>query len=97
MRFRTAFVPLLALSLASPAFAQSPIMDRFKENAQRRAENKAVREAEHPEDQAKPAAAPTPTAPAPAAAPAAPAPATADATPAAPAAPAATPATQPAH
>ena len=88
-----------ALALvAGPALAQNRFMDEAKANADRRAENKAVREAEHPEDQpaAKTAAAPATPAPVTQAA-AAPAPAApAAATPAAPAAPAApAPATPP--
>ncbi len=76
-------IALLLLSVsAMPAFAQNRFMDQAKEAADRRAEHKAVREAENPEPvkgtataQAAPAPA-EPAAPAPApAAPAAPAPA----------------------
>lgn len=78
-------VALLLLSVSViPGFAQNRFMDQAKEAADRRAEHKAVREAENPEPvkgtataQAAPAeAAPVPAEPAaPAAAPATPAPA----------------------
>ena len=71
---------LLLAGTAAPALAQG-VLDRMKEDAQRRAENKAVRDAENP-----PPAQKTDAPAAPAAAPAAPA---ADqSAPAAPAAPA---------
>ena len=65
---------LLAASLATtPALAQNRFMDEAKEKAARRAENKAVREAEHPDttqtatthqpDAAKPAGSQPPVAP----------------------------------
>lgn len=86
--FRKKFLPFCALAViaassAMPAFCQNRFMDEAREQAERRAENKAVREAEHPE-----AASPTQTANA--AKPPAPptAPVAAEAAPAAPVAPA---------
>jgi hypothetical protein len=67
-----AAITLIAGTFTAPAFAQNRFMDEAKAAADRRAENKAVREAEHP-DTAKPAAttastaAPTPAETAPAA------------------------------
>jgi hypothetical protein len=93
--FRNKISAFLAVAVvagsATPAVCQNRFMDEAKEKAQRREENKAVREAEHPEAtqtaNANPAKKPQ-LSPAPAAtAPAAPA---APAEPAAPAAPAAT-------
>ena len=80
---RGALALTLLIGGTSPLFAQG-VLDRMKEDAERRAENKAVMEAEHPKD-TQTAAAPAATAPA-ATAPAAPAPATS--APAAPATPA---------
>lgn len=86
---RTVYAALAAAVIAgcftAPAFAQNRFMDQGREAAQRRAENKAVREAEHPET--APAAAtastatpkPAETAPAAQSAPAEPAPAPAPA------------------
>ena len=48
--YRIAGLTLLAMSLAIvPALAQNRFMDEAKERAARRAENAAVREAEHPD------------------------------------------------
>ncbi len=81
-----ALASVLLLAGTAPVFAQG-FLDRMKEDAERRAENKAVRDAENPQPAQKadaPAAAPAATQ-----APAAPAPAqSASATPAAPATPA---------
>jgi hypothetical protein len=79
--FKKTLLPFFALALiagssVTPAFSQNRFADEARERDQRRAENKAIREAEHPEAAAKPAAAPAaaePAAPAQAAAPAAPA------------------------
>jgi len=51
---RNAILPFLTLaviagSFATPAFCQNRFADEARERAERRAENKAVREAEHPE------------------------------------------------
>jgi hypothetical protein len=70
--FRTALALVLVTVSAAPAFAQNRFMDEAKEKAARREENKAVREAEHPEGAAANAAPATPAVPA-AAAPVAPA------------------------
>lgn len=76
---------MLALVMATPVLAQNRFMNEAKANAERRDENKSVREAEHPADPAPTQTAAAPAAPAaPAAAPAAPA-APAEAAPAAPA------------
>ena len=75
---------VLLLAGTAPVFAQG-ILDRMKEDAERRAENKAVRDAENPQDPKTTAA---PAAPAPAATPAPAAPASAQPAPAAPATPA---------
>jgi hypothetical protein len=84
MKFRMTVALLLIGVSAIPAVAQNRFMDQAKEAADRRAEHKAIREAENPEPvkgtataQAAPAeAAPAPAEPAaPAPAPAAPAPA----------------------
>jgi hypothetical protein len=91
-------VAVIAGTFTAPAFAQNRFMDQAKESANRRAENKAVREAEHP-DAVAPAAAtastatpkPAETTPAAQTAPVAPV------APAAPAAPAAAPAPAPAQ
>jgi hypothetical protein len=93
---RNVFLPFLTLPMiagpfVTPAVCQNRFADEAREQAQRRAENKAVREVEQPEatQTAKATQAPAaPAAPA-AAAPAAPA---APVAAAAPAAPAATPA-----
>ncbi len=85
MKTRTCVALLLISVSAIPAVAQNRFMDQAREAAERRAEHKAIREAENPEPvkptataQAAPAA-PAEAAPAapaePAAAPAAPAPA----------------------
>jgi hypothetical protein len=75
---------VIAGSFATPAYCQNRFMDEAKESADRRAQNKAVREAENPEPAtnntktvANPAAQPAPgeTAPAQAASSAAAAPA----------------------
>lgn len=75
-------IALVAGGTTAPAFAQNRFMDEARYAANRRAENKAIREAEHPEEAApaKPAAtastatpAPAETAPAAQSAPAAPA------------------------
>jgi hypothetical protein len=81
-----AMMAAMVTGVSAPAFAQNRFMDEARAAANRRAENKAVREAEHPAEEAKPAAtttastatpAPVETAPAaqsaPAAAPATPA------------------------
>jgi hypothetical protein len=87
MKFRTSVALLLISVSAIPAVAQNRFMDQAKEAADRRAEHKAIREAENPEPvastakpaataqaaQAAPAAPAEPAAPAPAPAPAAPA------------------------
>ena len=83
-------VALLLLSVsAMPALAQNRFMDQAREAAERRAENKAIREAEHPAgvaSTAKPAPAQAAqAAPAEPAEPAAPAPATPAPAPATPA------------
>jgi hypothetical protein len=68
---KTFAIILLAGALVStPTLAQNRFVDQARDNANRRAENKAVREAEHPED-SKPAAPAAPAAPAQAPAPAA--------------------------
>jgi hypothetical protein len=52
--YKLACLSLLALGLVvQPAMAQNRFMDEAKEKAARRAENAAVREAEHPETVAK--------------------------------------------
>jgi hypothetical protein len=66
MKFRTTLALLLMSVSAIPAVAQNRFMDQAKEAADRRAEHKAVREAENPEPVAKQAS-PAPAAPAPAA------------------------------
>ena len=81
---KNAFLPFLTLamvagSFVTPAVCQNRFMDEAREQAQRRAENQAVREAEHPEATQTAKASQAPAAPA----------APAAATPAAPAAPAA--------
>ena len=79
--FTKKFLPLLAMamvagSFATPAYCQNRFMDEAREKAERRAENKAYREAENPEPVTKTAANPAPAAqPAPAEAAPAPAPA----------------------
>jgi hypothetical protein len=86
-RFRAAMALVLVTASAAPAFAQNRFMDAAREAANRREENKSVREAENPTgvaSAAKPAApevapAASPAAPA---APAEPTPAAAPATPA---------------
>ena len=84
MKFRTAIALMLVGASVMPAIAQNRFMDQAKEAAERRAEHKAIREAENPEPVKKPAAAA-----AEAAAPAEAAPAAqAQAAPAAPATPA---------
>jgi hypothetical protein len=90
MKFGMTSLVLLAAVAGAPAYAQNPYMDRAKEDAARRAENAAVREAEHPQAANQTAAAKPPAAAAPSAeaAPAAPAEAAAPAAPAAPAQPA---------
>jgi hypothetical protein len=59
MSFKKIVLPAIAFvvaaSASAPAFAQNRFMDQAREAAERRAENKAVREVEHPE--AAPAAA----------------------------------------
>jgi hypothetical protein len=80
-KFRTALALVLVTVTIAPAFAQNRFMEEAKEKAARREENKAIREAEHPEGVASNAAPATPATPA---APAAAAP-TAPAAPAAPA------------
>ena len=53
MNFGRKSIAALTLAIMAgamvPALAQNPFMDRAKESAARRAENKAIREAEHPE------------------------------------------------
>jgi hypothetical protein len=46
-------LPIMAVSLAltAPAFAQNRFMEQAREAADRRAENKAIREAEYPADE----------------------------------------------
>lgn len=79
-RLRMTLALALVVGGATTAFAQ-PIFDRAREDAERRAEHQAVREAEHPQPKpvdATPAPASTETAaaaPTPAPDPAAPAPA----------------------
>ena len=76
-------IALLLLSVsAMPAFAQNRFMDQAKEAADRRAEHKAIREAENPEPVKKTTAAPAEAAPAEPAAPAPTAAASATPTPA---------------
>jgi hypothetical protein len=64
-----ALASVLLISGTAPVLAQG-VLDRMKEDAQRRAENKAVRDAENPppaqktDAPAAPAAAPAPAAPA---------------------------------
>ena len=82
MKFRTTVALLLISVSVIPAVAQNRFMDQAKEAADRRAEHKAIREAENPEPVKKPAAATPEAAPA---EPAAPAPAPAAPAPAAPA------------
>ena len=77
---------VFAVGGMAPAYSQG-VLDRMKEDAARRAENKAVRDAESPAP-AKQADAAAPAAAAPAAAPAAPAAPAAVAQPAAPVQPA---------
>ena len=48
MKSRTTILLLLLSVSAMPALAQNRFMDQAREAAERRAENKAVREAEHP-------------------------------------------------
>jgi hypothetical protein len=86
---RKAFLPFLALAIIAgssitPAFSQNRFMDQAREAAERRAENEAIRKAEHPDESNSQTARATP-APATQAAPA-------EAAPAAPETPAATPA-----
>jgi hypothetical protein len=81
---QVALASVLIVGSAAPVFAQG-ILDRMKEDAQRRAENKAVMDAEHPKD-TKTAAAPAAD---PASTPAPAAPASSQTEPSAPAAPAA--------
>jgi hypothetical protein len=50
-----AAIALIAGTYTAPAFSQNRFMDEAKAAAERRAENKAVRDAEHPEQAAKPA------------------------------------------
>jgi hypothetical protein len=93
---RTILIPALMIALiagstTAPAFAQNRFMDEARDAANRRAENKAIREAEHPTEApapAKPAATASTATPAPAET----APAAQSAAPAAPAEPAAPPA-----
>lgn len=84
MNFRTTVALLLITISTVPALAQNRFMDQAREAAERRAENAAIRAAEHPETVAKkpttqtaaeaaPPAAPTEAAPAAPAAEAAPA------------------------
>ncbi len=62
-----ATVLALLAGASAPAFAQNRFMDEARAAADRRAENKAVREAEHPVEEARPATATASTAtPAPA-------------------------------
>lgn len=89
---RTILLPALMIALiaggtAAPAFAQNRFMDEARDAANRRAENKAIREAEHPAEEAAPAK-PAATASTATPAPAETAPASQSATPAAPAEPA---------
>jgi hypothetical protein len=53
MSFKKIILPAIAIAMmasaAGPAMAQNRFMDQAKEAANRRAENKAVREAEHPD------------------------------------------------
>jgi len=92
---RTILLPALMIALiaggtTAPSFAQNRFMDEARDAANRRAENKAIREAEHPEETApaKPATTASTATPAPAET----APASQSAAPAAPAEPAAPPA-----
>ena len=73
--YKLASLSLLALGLVvQPALAQNRFMDEAKERAARRAENAAIREAEHPEttrtattkepDAQKPAGSESPASPA---------------------------------
>ena len=86
MKTRTCVALLLISVSAIPAVAQNRFLDQAKEAAERRAEHKAIREAENPEPVKKTAAATAEAAPAPAE-PAAPAPSPAPAPAPAPAAP----------
>ena len=63
MKFRTTVALLLMSVSAVPALAQNRFMDQAKEAADRRAEHKAIREAENPGPVAKQAA-PAPAEPA---------------------------------
>jgi hypothetical protein len=78
-----AMMVAMVTGISAPAFAQNRFMDEARDAANRRSENKAVREAEHPAEEAKPTAtastatpAPVETAPAAQSAPATPAAAT---------------------
>lgn len=75
MKTRMCVALLLCSVAAVPAVAQNRFMDQAREAAERRAEHKAIREAENPEPVKKTAATPAEAAPAPAEAAAAPAPA----------------------
>ncbi|MEI7790710.1 MAG: hypothetical protein WCJ15_05980 [Alphaproteobacteria bacterium] len=68
--FRMCVALLLVSASAFPAVAQNRFMDQAKEAAERRAEHKAIREAENPEPVKRTAAAPAEAAPAEPAAPA---------------------------
>ena len=57
MKFRTTVALLLISVSVIPAVAQNRFMDQAKEAADRRAEHKAIREAENPEPVKKTAAA----------------------------------------
>ena len=70
MSFRMCVALLLVSASAFPAVAQNRFMDQAKEAAERRAEHKAIREAENPEPVKKTAAASAEAAPAEPAAPA---------------------------
>ena len=70
MNFRMCVALLLVSASAFPAVAQNRFMDQAKEAAERRAEHKAIREAENPEPVKKTTAAPAEAAPAEPAAPA---------------------------
>ncbi len=81
MKFRMCVALLLVSASAVPAAAQNRFMDQAREAAERRAEHKAIREAENPEPVKKAVAAEAAPAPAEPAAPAPASTAAASATP----------------
>lgn len=81
MKFRMCVALLLVSASVVPAVAQNRFMDQAREAAERRAEHKAIREAENPEPVKKTVAAEAAPAPAEPAAPAPASTAAASATP----------------